>query len=65
MGVYSCPYCFESDLDYVALRTHCNEAHKNDEKQMVCPICAGMPWGITFKIIQHKLIFTLILSFLR
>ncbi|XP_059589140.1 E3 ubiquitin-protein ligase RNF114 isoform X2 [Alligator mississippiensis] len=42
---FPCPYCSERNLDQEGLVEHCKKYHIMDAKQVVCPICASMPWG--------------------
>ncbi|KAJ7413361.1 Protein snail Sna [Willisornis vidua] len=42
---FPCPYCSERNFDQEGLVEHCKALHSMDAKQVVCPICASMPWG--------------------
>ncbi|XP_053937819.1 E3 ubiquitin-protein ligase RNF114 isoform X2 [Cuculus canorus] len=42
---FPCPYCSEKNFDQEGLVEHCKTWHSMDAKQVVCPICAAMPWG--------------------
>ncbi|NXW20077.1 RN114 ligase, partial [Circaetus pectoralis] len=42
---FPCPYCSEKNFDQEGLVEHCKTLHSMDAKQVVCPICASMPWG--------------------
>ncbi|KAJ8257861.1 hypothetical protein GJAV_G00190530 [Gymnothorax javanicus] len=42
---FSCPYCSSQNLDQDGLVEHCTSQHARDTRQVVCPICASMPWG--------------------
>ncbi|KAJ8265345.1 hypothetical protein COCON_G00144440 [Conger conger] len=42
---FSCPYCNFQNLDQDGLVEHCTSLHARDARQVVCPICASMPWG--------------------
>ncbi|XP_030625223.1 E3 ubiquitin-protein ligase RNF114 [Chanos chanos] len=42
---FSCPYCNCPNLDQDGLVEHCTSRHVRDPRQVVCPICASMPWG--------------------
>ncbi|KAF0036179.1 hypothetical protein F2P81_011491 [Scophthalmus maximus] len=42
---FTCPYCSCQNLDQDGLVEHCTSQHSRDARQVVCPICASMPWG--------------------
>lgn len=42
---FACPYCNTPNLDQDGLMDHCTSQHARDPRQVVCPICASMPWG--------------------
>ncbi|KAM9343489.1 E3 ubiquitin-protein ligase RNF114 [Pholidichthys leucotaenia] len=42
---FTCPYCNCQNLDQDGLIEHCTSQHARDSHQVVCPICASMPWG--------------------
>lgn len=42
---FTCPYCNCQNLDQDGLVEHCTSQHARDGHQVVCPICASMPWG--------------------
>ncbi|XP_062396681.1 E3 ubiquitin-protein ligase RNF114 [Sardina pilchardus] len=42
---FACPYCNSPNLDQDGLVEHCTAHHARDPRQVVCPICASMPWG--------------------
>ncbi|KAK2825626.1 hypothetical protein Q7C36_019553 [Tachysurus vachellii] len=42
---FTCPYCSRPNFDQDGLVEHCNSQHARDPRQVVCPICASMPWG--------------------
>nr|XP_033770115.1 E3 ubiquitin-protein ligase RNF114 [Geotrypetes seraphini] len=42
---FPCPYCSEKNFDQEGLVEHCRKCHSMDTRQVVCPICAAMPWG--------------------
>ncbi|CAJ1085033.1 E3 ubiquitin-protein ligase RNF114 [Xyrichtys novacula] len=42
---FTCPYCNCQNLDQDGLVEHCTSQHARDPRQVVCPICASMPWG--------------------
>ncbi|KAH3855177.1 E3 ubiquitin-protein ligase RNF166-like [Dreissena polymorpha] len=42
---FKCPYCDVKNLEARGLKEHCIEHHRYDSQQVVCPICASMPWG--------------------
>ncbi|XP_039863755.1 E3 ubiquitin-protein ligase RNF114 [Simochromis diagramma] len=42
---FTCPYCNCQNLDQDGLVEHCTTQHARDARQVVCPICASMPWG--------------------
>uniref|UniRef100_A0A3Q3XPP9 E3 ubiquitin-protein ligase RNF114 n=1 Tax=Mola mola TaxID=94237 RepID=A0A3Q3XPP9_MOLML len=42
---FTCPYCHCQNLDQDGLIEHCTTQHARDTRQVVCPICASMPWG--------------------
>ncbi|KAF6714569.1 E3 ubiquitin-protein ligase RNF114 [Oryzias melastigma] len=42
---FTCPYCNCQNLDQDGLVEHCTSHHARDTRQVVCPICASMPWG--------------------
>ncbi|XP_064420576.1 E3 ubiquitin-protein ligase RNF114 [Latimeria chalumnae] len=42
---FACPYCNEKNFDQEGLAEHCTKCHSMDGRQVVCPICASMPWG--------------------
>ncbi|XP_054902219.1 E3 ubiquitin-protein ligase RNF114 [Poeciliopsis prolifica] len=42
---FSCPFCNCPNLDQDSLVEHCTSQHARDTRQVVCPICASMPWG--------------------
>ncbi|XP_036389343.1 E3 ubiquitin-protein ligase RNF114 [Megalops cyprinoides] len=42
---FTCPYCSFQNLDQDGLVEHCTSQHSRDPRQVVCPICASMPWG--------------------
>ncbi|MCI4387107.1 hypothetical protein PGIGA_G00070360 [Pangasianodon gigas] len=42
---FTCPYCNCPNFDQDGLVEHCNSQHARDPRQVVCPICASMPWG--------------------
>ncbi|CAH3174493.1 unnamed protein product [Porites lobata] len=44
-STFTCPYCYQSNLDNKGLLQHVNNNHKNEQQSVVCPICANMPWG--------------------
>ncbi|XP_058266501.1 E3 ubiquitin-protein ligase RNF114 isoform X2 [Hemibagrus wyckioides] len=42
---FICPYCSCPNFDQEGLVEHCKSLHSGDPRQVVCPICASMPWG--------------------
>jgi hypothetical protein len=42
---FKCPYCVDANLSLEELRGHCNQYHILGQKDVVCPVCAAMPWG--------------------
>ncbi|XP_077073868.1 E3 ubiquitin-protein ligase RNF114 [Siphateles boraxobius] len=42
---FTCPFCKQQNLDQDGLVEHCTSRHAHDPRQVVCPICASMPWG--------------------
>ncbi|XP_029468791.1 E3 ubiquitin-protein ligase RNF114 [Rhinatrema bivittatum] len=42
---FTCPYCGKKNFDQEGLVEHCKKGHSMDTRQVVCPICASMPWG--------------------
>uniref|UniRef100_H3DKH9 RING-type E3 ubiquitin transferase n=1 Tax=Tetraodon nigroviridis TaxID=99883 RepID=H3DKH9_TETNG len=42
---FTCPYCNCPNFDQDGLVEHCTSLHARDARQVVCPICASMPWG--------------------
>lgn len=56
-NTFLCPYCQQTGFDQKELLEHCNMFHLFDWRDVVCPICACMPWGNTSQVsrnfIQH------------
>ncbi|XP_028414909.1 E3 ubiquitin-protein ligase RNF114-like [Dendronephthya gigantea] len=42
---FPCPYCPNKNLDREDLLRHVLGLHKDDQPNVVCPICKVMPWG--------------------
>eukprot|EP01095_Lingulamoeba_sp_RSL-Kostka_P008312 TRINITY_DN2747_c0_g1_i1.p1 TRINITY_DN2747_c0_g1~~TRINITY_DN2747_c0_g1_i1.p1 ORF type:complete len:243 (+),score=57.87 TRINITY_DN2747_c0_g1_i1:84-812(+) len=45
LSTYTCPYCSKQNLSELKLVHHVQKFHADDEKAVVCPICAKRPNG--------------------
>jgi len=44
-STFQCPICQERNLSRQGLLDHCNEMHRDQTFEVVCPVCLAMPWG--------------------
>ncbi|XP_069113578.1 E3 ubiquitin-protein ligase RNF166-like isoform X2 [Argopecten irradians] len=42
---FQCPLCDQQNFTCQDLVQHCNQYHRKEKTNMVCPICKAMPWG--------------------
>ncbi|XP_069477071.1 E3 ubiquitin-protein ligase RNF138 [Ambystoma mexicanum] len=54
---YKCPLCSESNLCRRRLLEHCNNRHRFEIINVMCPICVSTPWGVPHhpisNLVQH------------